>query len=297
MIKPLDFNSPLPADSQAAPYLEQYGLVIDGAEHYFGTFRSGRHRLAAYVYRPASPRGTVILVHGYFDHAGVLRHPIRHLVGQGYTVAVYDQPGHGLSSGERATIDDFSTYVTAFEDFLDLCYANLTRPVHAVAHSMGAAVTADYLLRADSPLLDRIVLVAPLVHSRHWTSSSLGAALAGLFVESVPRVFRDNSSDRNFATQVQSDPLQSRRAPLSWFRALVAWNHRLDAYQPSSTPVRVIQGTYDDILDWQYNLAKIASKFPSAQVSLIEGGRHQLFNEARSLREQVLSLIDAYLGQ
>ena len=62
---------------------------------------------------------------------------------------MYDHPGHGLSSGARASIDDFSEYVSVLEDFLRIARVHLPGPYHLVAHSMGGAVTLDYLLTAD----------------------------------------------------------------------------------------------------------------------------------------------------
>jgi len=285
-------SAPPPADESVHEYFRHYGLTVDGAQHLFGAFRCAGHELAAHVFRPERPvRGTVVLVHGYNDHSGVWRHVIADLVGQGCAVATYDQPGHGLSSGPRGEIDDFDQYVAVLDEFLRICRADLPGPFHLVAHSLGGAVAADRLLRAEQAALDRVVLLAPLFRSAHWNLSGFGRAVAGVAVKSVPRVFRNNSSDPAFIEFVKADPLQPRRVPLAWFAALRKWNKRISRRPPSDKPLTIIQGGADVIVDWQRNLGFFREKFPHAHVALIPDAGHQLANESAPIRAQVLELI------
>jgi alpha-beta hydrolase superfamily lysophospholipase len=114
-------------------------------------------------------------------------------------------------------------------------------------------------------------------------------------VDQVPRVFRDNSSDEGFLESVRRDPLQPRVTSLNWFNALVDWNERVDRLAADERPVLIIQGDADSVVDWDFNLAFLTRKFPNARVAMIEGGRHQLLNEAEPQKAQVLSLIDQAL--
>ncbi|MDH3414192.1 MAG: alpha/beta hydrolase, partial [Gammaproteobacteria bacterium] len=176
-LPPLDFENPARASPDAAAYLDYYGLNVPGVKHAFGTFRSGSHVLAAHAFRPAEARATVIVVHGYFDHSGTLSFAIRHLLEQGFAVAAFDLPGHGLSSGPRADIEDFQEYATAFGDLLSLCRAHMPPPCHVVAHSTGAAAVITRLLMRGDDGLGKVVLVAPLIRSAHWDVSTLAARL------------------------------------------------------------------------------------------------------------------------
>ncbi len=318
-MRPLDFRLRAYPPSTRA-YLAFYGLDIGGTEHFFGSFSSGTFRLAAHVFVPRPERpspadledgeaGTVVLVHGYYDHAGVLNHLIRSLLANGHTVAVYDHPGHGLSSGERAAIDDFATYTSVLRDFLAICRNNLDGPIHLVAHSMGCAVVTDYLLAPRSPAgtkrgaspprpaLGQIVFLAPLYHSAAWKLSSAGQRLTSPFLTSVPRKFRNNSSDPAFRRFVRRDPLQTRRVPLKWVSALRDWNERAEGYPASSRPITVIQGTADTTVDWKHNLRFLRSKFPAADIVRIPGGGHQLVNEAQPMRDRVLERVARALAR
>ncbi|MCK4485666.1 MAG: alpha/beta hydrolase [Desulfobacterales bacterium] len=294
-LAPLNFQMTSSFSESAREYCRYYGLDIDDSKHIFGTFSSNNKILAAHVFKPSKTKGTVILVHGYFDHTGTWKHVIINLVKQGYTVGVYDQPGHGLSSGDRASIDDFSVYVSVLEEFLRISRANLPGPFHIVAHSMGCAAAVDYLLNVTKTPLNKVVLIAPLIHSAHWYLSTLGHALTGFMINSVPRVFRRNSSDQEFLIFTKRDPLQARHMPMKWFGALVEWNKRVAGYESSRLPVKIIQGTADTTVDWKYNMKFIKKKFVNTDISMIANGGHQLINESLPMRAEVLTLIVDYL--
>jgi alpha-beta hydrolase superfamily lysophospholipase len=292
---PLNFQTPLPFSESTHEYFNYYGLEIGGVEHIFGTFRADDKILAAHIFKPKESQGTVILLHGYGDHTGVWKHVISTVVKEKYTVAVYDHPGHGLSSGAQASIDDFSEYVAVLEVFLRIARAHLPGPYHLVAHSMGGAVTLDYLLTVDQPGVEKIILIAPLVHSSYWHLSRFGHSLGKHVTDSVPRASQNAPSDVEYLMLTEKDPLQARQVTMKWFSALVEWNQRILSYEPSTLPMRVIQGTADTAVDWQYNFEFIKEKFPNADFILIENGGHQLMNASFPMRAEVMNLVVDYL--
>ncbi len=292
---PLVLDGEHDASALLDAYRDYYGLRFEGVVHEIGTFRAAGHVIAAQAFVPAAPRGTVTLMHGLFDHTGTLAATVRDLLRLGFAVAAYDQPGHGLSSGRQASIEDFRLYAEVLDAFLGLLRAHMPRPYHVVAHSTGAAVLTTRLLSHEDPDLERIVLVAPLVRSAHWEGSTLAARWLEPLVDEVPRVFRDNTSDEAFMAAVRRDPLQARSASLEWVMALVEWNERIERSPPSQRPILIIQGDEDDVVDWRYNLEFLVSRFPNARVETIAGGRHQLLGETRALRERTIELVDAAL--
>lgn len=277
-------------------YFEYYGLDLPDVDHRFGFFTSGTYRLAAHVFSPAEPQGTVVVLHGYYDHVGITKNLIHFLVGQQYAVAAFDLPGHGLSTGARVSIDSFQDYVTALQDFLMLCQRHLPGPFHCVGHSTGGAAAMDHLLTAEETSFEKIILLAPLVRSYAWELSKIGNAAAGHLVDSVPRVFRTNSSDQEFVEFLREDPLQDDHFPLRWADALYAWNERIQEVPPCKRRVLVIQGTADTTVDWKYNIEFIREKLPAAKIVLIEEARHQLFNESRDLRVRLFGEMATFLS-
>ncbi|MDH3638813.1 MAG: alpha/beta hydrolase [Gammaproteobacteria bacterium] len=294
-LPPLDFERTGDHSSAVAAYFDFYGLDAAQHEHFFGTFRSGQHVLAAHAYRPEAARATVLVMHGFLDHTGTLGSTIQHLLAQGFAVAAFDQPGHGLSSGPRADIGDFADYARVFEDFLRLCRAHMSPPYHVLAHSTGAAIVINHLLSQRDDKFEQVMLIAPLVRSAHWELSTAVSPVVDTFVDQVPRIFRDNSSDEAFLEFVRQDPLQARQTSLNWFSALVDWNQRIQRYPTSERAIVIVQGDADSVVDWEYNLKFLEVKFPNGWVEIIVGGGHQLLNEAPTLRAQVLEIVDTAL--
>lgn len=296
-IQPLgEFSGEYP--DSVVEYFKFYGLDFEGndVEHIFGTFESGELTLVGHIYKPAEYKATVVAAHGYFDHCGQLKHLVKYLLEEGYAVAAFDLPGHGLSSGERGSIDDFAQYSQALIDFADKTKGQLNGPYHFVGHSTGAAAVLDYLLYNKDAVFDRVVLAAPLIHYAAWEQSKIGYNEKIRFVKSVPRVFRKNSSDAEFLDFIKnSDRLQTRTIPLKWVRALHDWNEKIADLPTCEKSVKIIQGTKDTTVDWRFNIKFLQTKFNNAEVRLIENANHELFNESADIRNEVFSQISDYL--
>ena len=58
-----------------------------------------------------------------------MRRMAEYLLEQGYAVVMFDLPGHGLSEGKRASIDDFSQYGCALSDFLAVIENHVHGPI------------------------------------------------------------------------------------------------------------------------------------------------------------------------
>ncbi len=280
----------------AIAYFNYYGIHFEDVRHFFGTFRSGTHNLAAHLFLPGHTRGTVFLLHGYLDHSGILRHLIRQCLDQGFAVAVHDLPGHGLSTGERAAIGDFSEYASALNELVRLCKPHLPMPYHLVGHSTGGSILLEHMFRSrEHSVFEKRILLAPLVRFSHWRLSGWAHLMIKPFVKTVPRRIPQNSSDPDFVTFLKNDPLRCRHVAIRWLDALYAWNKRMAAYSPRRGPVLIIQGEADRVVDWKYNLPFLETKITGSRVKLIANTRHQLLNESDPMRSEVLGHISAYI--
>jgi len=278
-------------------YLTRYGIDQGGHRHYWGSLDSNEVPIFCHVFESDQSKGTVVILHGYLDHCGSMAKVINHLVSQDYDVAVFDAQGHGLSGGVPTTIHDFDQYGRHFETVLEhLNERGWPEPHHVVAHSTGASVVMEHLLDGGGENLDRVVLLAPLVKPKTSALSHGFAMSLGTLVDHVPRVFRANSSDPNFLESVRADPLHASHISLKWYRAMTKWSQQVDGHAPCAKPIRVVQGTGDEVVDWEYNLAWIRGKFPAATIVKIETGKHQLMNEPPALLAKVQAEIDLGLG-
>lgn len=291
-------TNPMPSPATVKFY-QYYDIHYEHVPHYFGTFQSDGWTIAAHVFLPRPARGTVFLLHGYFDHTGILKNLIRRCLDLGYSIACFDLPGHGLSSGERGGVTDFSEYVTVFEEFLRICRPYLPQPYHLISHSAGSAVALEYIsqIHSQNSKFEKIILLAPLIHHSYHRITRTQYFLIKPFVTSFPRRFHRNSSDPDFVRWVRQDPLQGKRIPTSWLEALYNWNERFETYGCSNAPLLVVQGTDDRVVDWRYNIALLKEKYSALTVKWIENGRHQLLNESHAIREEVLRSISSYLNR
>ena len=282
-------------------YFRYYGLDLgdQNTQHLFGSFQSGNFTLASHIFVPKEYKATVVIIHGYLNHVGLLSKLIKYLTNAGFAAAVFDLPGHGLSSGEPTTIDDFSQYCDCLNDFMKIIRPHLHGPYHIIGHSTGAAIIMDYLLEsANEDCFDKVLLAAPLERSDWWILSKIGFSIARLFCDNLPRVFHNVSSDKDFLKFVRhKDPLQPKKVSLKWVSAMFNWDKRIAGTKTSSRQVLVIQGTKDNIIDWKFNIKFILSKFKNSEIELIENARHELFNESEKIRQEVFLQIKDYLAK
>lgn len=280
-------------------YFKFYGLdfenSIDGVVHHFGHFPSGKYEIVCHYYTVPGARGTCFIFHGYFDHVGLFRNIIEYCLQRKLNVVAYDLPGHGLSTGERATIGSFIEYATALKDCLKLFIDVAPQPWHAIAQSTGAAVVMDYLLLQEAPTFEKVVLLGPLVRAAEWRWVKAAHWVGQHFLDSVPRKFNRNSSDNNFIHFVEhEDPLQARAIPVAWVDALIRWERRFDSLPPSERTLLIVQGQRDITVDWKYNINAIRSKFPRARYLPLLDAAHHLANESKGIREKIFAAMDMY---
>lgn len=254
--------------------------------------------MAANIYRPGEYKATVIILHGYLGHCGMLSKLIESLLKEDYAVACFDLPGHGLSAGIPADIADFAQYTQTLKDFMTVLKPQMAKPYHLIGHSTGGSCAIDYLLTERGEDFDKIILAAPLVHSIFWDASKIGYKFYRLFSERIVRIFRKNSSDKDFLRFVKyKDPLQARKVPLRWTKALFNWNDKIAAARVSDKSILIIQGKADSIVDYKFNLRFLQSKFPNMQIKFLEKARHELFNESCEIRREVFRSIKDWLGK
>ena len=280
-------------------YCQLYGIDFDrqhntlAVEQRLGQQQIDGQQLAIHLFRPLQPLGTLLIVHGYLDHHGLYRHIIRYGLQKQLNVVCFDLPGHGLSTGPRAVIDDFGRYHNALAAVLELIEQwQLERSLHWLGQSTGAAIINQYLLKQRPKLDGSIALLAPLVRAANWPWVSLAHSLLSPWKIGVKRGFQPNSNDPAFCRFLKNDPLQSPIITAAWIGALKRWLPQFLALEPADYPLLIVQGEQDQTVDWEYNLEILAQKFPRQQQLRLPEGKHQLVNEAESIRQHYLAWLD-----
>ncbi|MCU1721898.1 alpha/beta hydrolase [Pseudomonas sp. 5P_5.1_Bac1] len=299
-LQPLAARQPLSSAGQA--YQRFYGLDLpghEGVQSWLGRFDCAGFEVVSQVWLPVEPVATLVLLHGFYDHMGLYRHVIDWALEQRFAVISCDLPGHGLSSGERASIDDFAVYQQVLDRLFEQAgELNLPQPWHLCGQSTGGAIVVDHLLHrgADSPAQGQVILLAPLVRPRAWLWSRLSYWMLRPFVNGIERRFSENTHDPTFLPFLQADPLQPRRLPTAWVGALLAWVKRIEAAPGSSRRLLIVQGEGDMTVDWRYNLEVLKRKFDAPQILLLPQARHHLANELPEIRQRYFDFIGQRLG-
>ncbi|WAC45942.1 alpha/beta hydrolase [Pseudomonas sp. SL4(2022)] len=264
-----------------------------------GTLQAAGYQIAVQAWWPEQPRATLVLVHGYYDHVGLYRHVIEWALGMGFAVLAFDLPGHGLSSGERASIGDFAEYQAVLQAVLvEAAALELPQPWHLCGQSTGGAILIDYLLTGSpGAAIGETILLAPLVRPRAWGWSQFSYRIMKRFVSEIPRRFSVNSSDAEFIDFVHhQDPLQPRNLPTAWVGALSQWVPHIEAAPRSLRSPWIIQGEADMTVAWRHNLRVLQDKFAAPQVLCLAEARHHLANEAPALRQRYFEFLSQKLA-
>lgn len=283
-------------------YLSYYGLdKLPAAKHGFGFLNVSGDRVCTQYWMPEKPYGKLFLVHGYYDHVGLYRHAIEFGLRHNMAVVAFDLPGHGLSDGERATVDDFEHYTAALADVFEQAKKlPVAGPNVGLAQSTGCAVLLKYQLdraswfQAEATFTAQIFL-APLVRPKGWKFGRFAHWLVSPFMASLRRVFSQNSHDEDFLELIQRDPLQPRILSLRWVSAMKRWIEQAEHASCLDVPSLMIQGNEDHTVDWRYNVPLLCTKLPRHHIYWLNSGMHQLINESPELRAEYMAVADSFV--
>jgi acylglycerol lipase len=128
-------------------------------------------RFPGYETVPRAAKAGLIVVHGIAEHGARYRHAAAALAANDIASFVYDQRGHGMSTGTRAHVEDFAD----FAGDLQLIGANVRQrfpklPLFVWGHSMGS-----------------IVLVLAATQGLGWAR---GAITTGCALDAMPKLDR-----------------------------------------------------------------------------------------------------------
>lgn len=302
-LEPFNPQEPRELSSEMEAYCRFYGLDL-WVEHPQVTYHQGyiqaqHHEVMVHYFRlpeTVESKGTVFILHGYFDHVGLYTQLIDRCLGAGFDVLAYDQPGHGLSSGTPAAIGSFLEYQAVLSAVMAQVEDKIRGPWFAVGQSTGGAILIDYLLsnhhNQETSAFRKVVLLAPLVRPMGWLGAKMLHSVARPFLSRWRRAFGQNSSNTRFLKFLREhDPLQARAVHVDWVTALRKWVPHIESARPVDFPVTVVQGEKDLTVDWQHNLRIIRNKFSSVNERTIPDGRHHLVNEAKDLQATVFNTI------
>lgn len=306
LLEALNLNRPYLPSREIQAYQRLYGLDQLEAEHWQGYIEMPLFKLHVQVFKPRLDhvKGTVFLLHGYLEHSGIYQPIIRELIDQGFSVLTFDLPGHGLSNGSPANIQNFDHY----QQVLHAVYQyvknadQLPKLWIGIGQSTGGAIWMHHLLeyaeQRRNPIVQRVLLLSPLIRPAKtaWWHNSIGLGIIRRIKREVPRHFKRNNHNPEFLRFVRlKDPLQPRMMGMDWILAMSKWMQEMEERPACRIPVWLAQGAQDQTVDWRYNIEFVRKKFRLQTLLMLEEGSHQLINERPDIRAALTGLIPAFL--
>lgn len=298
-------DNPAPKNAQSGWFLGN-----DGVRMRYGLFRNDQ----------ATPRGTIILVHGRNECIEKYFETISDLNQMGFWVATYDLRGQGAS--QRLSKNPLSGHVQRFKDYkedLDQFFKQIVlpdgkAPYFLVAHSTGALIalaSMELLLHR----VERMALSSPFIELAGQSSpKNLIHFVTALYsvIGLGERQMGKNHLDRPF----EGNPLTSDEQRFQRNRAVCGKHPDLFIGPPTArwlyealkvmprvtkqnyltqiqTPTLLLAPVLDEITPF-YALEALSRNFRASQLLPIHGARHELLHERDLYRNQALAAIDAF---
>jgi alpha-beta hydrolase superfamily lysophospholipase len=266
----------------------------------------GGVRIVYDVWTPdATPRGVVLVCHGYAEHARRYDHVAQRFGESGLITYALDLRGHGRSGGKRVYLRDIAEYTGDFHTLVGIAAAehpDLKRVV--LGHSMGGGVVFTYGVEHPDDYT-AMVLSGPAVYAQDAVSSFMiavaklvGSILPGLPVEKLPT--DAVSRDPEVVAAYNADPLVHHgKLPAGIAKALIKVGETMPQRAGALTaPLLVVHGEKDVLIPVEgsrHLMECVASEDPHLKV--YPGLYHEVFNEPEKavVLDDVVSWVESKL--
>jgi alpha-beta hydrolase superfamily lysophospholipase len=234
-----------------------------------------------------TPKGIVVITHGYAEHCGRYHEVAHVLVNAGWAALSYDVRGHGKSPGERGYVDRFSTYLGDFAAMQAAArqLIGATAPMILLGHSHGSLITLRALADERPPQVTAAIVASPFLALK-LAVPGYQRLLARVASRLAPKLSQPNAlrvadltQDKEKQAERLADKLCFDIATSRWFtEALAAQDYVLAHAGRINLPTTWLVGHDDPIADPARSQA-VASKITGASYHDLLGMKHEVFNE------------------
>jgi len=234
-----------------------------------------------------SPRGVVLVSHGYQEHCGRYHEVAHVIVNAGWAALLYDVRGHGKSPGERGYIERFSIYL---DDLAELQAAarqlsDGATPLVLLGHSHGSLITLRALADERPPRVTAAIVSSPFlalklpVPGYKRLLAKVASRLSPKLAQPSPLRVEDLTMDPVKQAERRADKLCFDLATSRWFtEAAAAQDYVLANAGRIKLPTTWLVGHDDPIAD-PARSAAVAAKVAGASYHDLLGMKHEVFNE------------------
>ena len=235
----------------------------------------------------ATPRGVVVLSHGFGEHARRYDHVAQRFGESGLVVYALDHRGHGRSGGKRVYVRDISEYTGDFDTLVGIAagdYPDLKLVV--LGHSMGGGIVFAYgaehpddytAMVLSGPAVDAQSAVSP---AKAFVAKALGSIAPGLPIEQLPT--DAVSRDPAVVAAYDADPLVHHgKFPAGIARALLLVGDTMPQRAAALTaPLLVVHGGQDKLVpvSGSHRLVECVGS-EDVKIKVYPELYHEVFNE------------------
>lgn len=235
-----------------------------------------------------TPKGVVLVTHGYAEHCGRYRELANVIVGEGWAALSYDVRGHGQSPGVRGFIDRFDAYLTDLAAMQAAARKLVPAgaPLVLLGHSHGSLITLRALCDERPPRDIKAAIISSPFLALRLPVPAYRKLLARVASRVAPRLAQPNAlrvedltSDPAKQQERLADKLCLDIATARWFTE----SSRAQEYVATHAsrikiPTTWLVGGDDPIAD-PARARVIASQVPGATYHDLAGLKHEVFNE------------------
>jgi lysophospholipase len=235
-----------------------------------------------------TPKGAILITHGYAEHCGRYREVAHVLVDAGWAVMTYDVRGHGQSPGDRGFIERFDIYIDDLGHMIDAARALApNKPFVLLGHSHGSLIVLRALTGDRPPNVTSAIVSSPYlaINPKH-NVPGWQKALARVASRIAPKLKQPNNI---VASQLTSDPakqaehaadkLNFATATPRWFvESSAAQAYVADHANRIQVPTTWLVGGADPLTD-PARSEFVAKKVKGATYHDLAGMKHEVFNE------------------
>ena len=263
-------------------------------------------RIVYDVWTPdVTPRGVVILSHGFGEHARRYDHVAQRFGRDGLLTYALDHRGHGRSGGKRVLVKDISEFTGDFDTLVGIATQEHTDvPRIVLGHSMGGGIVFAYgvehpdnydLMVLSGPAVAAQTAVSPLLA---WIAKTVGAIAPGLPLQQLDA--GAVSRDPAVVDAYNTDPLVYHgKVPGGIARVLMRVGETMPQRAASlNAPLLVVHGSEDRLIPVEGSHQLVAAVGSSdVELKVYPGLYHEVFNEPEQdqVLDDVVSWINARL--
>lgn len=251
-------------------------------------------------------RAGVLIVHGLAEHSGRYDHVTKMLATIGIRTFAYDHRGHGQSNGKRGHIRRFSEYTNDLELMIEKSKKRLSpqAPLFLIGHSMGGLIVLNYVQQHGSWKINGLIVSSPGlgIAVKPPASKEIAVKLMSIL---APGFSFDNELNPQFLSHNQksidaylNDPLIHRRITARWATEFIKTGEQTcNRADYITLPVLMQIAGGDRIVSPE--LSRTFYENISSQdktLHFYNELHHEIYNEADSLREQVLEDLKTWIN-